>query len=66
MAKVYGTMSVDCRLVKEIEVDDPKDIEQIREKMEEAFLEADIGELKCVDGGLIAVEDESGNFIYEA
>lgn len=58
--KYYVSIAVDGRVYCEVEARDP---EEAKEKAEEAFFEADLGELECIDTAFVNCEDEDGNLI---
>ena len=60
--KYYITYKIEARYVAEVEADNLK---QAMKKAESEYLDADFGEAEDIDGEMIAVEDEKGNFVYE-
>lgn len=46
----------------EVEADN---LEEARKKAEEAYINADFGQAEDIDGEAVAVEDETGNFVWE-
>ena len=62
MAKYYVKFKVEARYVVEVEADN---IKQAKEEAEYQFFDADFGEAEDIDGEIINVEDEEGNFLFE-
>ena len=60
--KYYITDKIEARYVAEVEADN---LEQAMKKAESEYLDADFGEAEDIDGEMIAVEDEKGNFVWE-
>lgn len=61
--KQYAVYEVTGRYVVEVE---SNSVEDTIKQSEVKFSEADFGEAQDIDGKIIAVEDEEGNYIYEA
>ena len=62
MAKYYVKFKVDARYVVEVDADT---LEEAKEKGEYEFSGADFGEAEDIDGEIIIVENENGDFLYE-
>ena len=62
MPKYYITYKVDARYIAAVEADN---LEEAKEKAEEEFCDADFGETVDIDGEVIIVEDENGNYVWE-
>ena len=60
--RYYITYKIEARYVAEVEADNLK---QAMKKAESEYLDADFGEAGDIDGEMIVVEDEKGNFVYE-
>lgn len=60
--KYYITYKIEARYVAEVEADN---LEQAMKKAESEYLDADFGEAEDIDGEMIAVEDEKGNFVWK-
>ena len=60
--KYYVTYYVDARYVAEVEADN---LEEAKVKAEECYLDADFGVAESIDGEIVIVEDEDGNYVYE-
>ena len=60
--KYYITYKIEGRYVAEVEADNLK---QAMKKAESEYLDADFGEAGDIDGEMIVIEDEKGNFVYE-
>ena len=60
--KYYITYKIEARYVAEVEADNLK---QAMKKAESEYLDADFGEAGDIDGEMIVIEDEKGNFVYE-
>lgn len=60
--KYYVTHKISARYIVGV---DATDIEEARKKAEEEFSEADFGEASDIDGDIIIIEDENGNYVYE-
>ena len=58
----YAVFKVDSRYKVEI---DAKNLEEAKTKAEYEFSGADFGESTDIDGELIIMEDDAGNFLYE-
>lgn len=63
MAKYWVTYKVEARYIAEVEADD---IEEAKKKAESDYIDADFGEAKDIDGEPIIIEDEKGNYVWEA
>lgn len=61
-AKMYVTMKVEGRFVVEVDTDN---IEEAKKLANEAFMEANFGELSDIDAEAIIVENEEGDYIWE-
>ena len=61
--KYFVKMRVDARFIAEVDTDS---IEEAKEKAEKAFSDADFGEASDIDGKVVAIEDNDGNFVYES
>lgn len=59
--KCYVTYRITAKYIAEVEVDDPHNLKQIRQKANEKFSEADFGDAQDIDGTAISIEDEDGN-----
>lgn len=62
MAKYYIKFKVDARYVVEVEANT---LEEAKEKGKSEFSDADFGEAEDIDGEIISVENENGDFLYE-
>ena len=60
--KYYITYKIEARYIAEVEVDN---LEEAMKKAELEYLDANFGEAGDIDGEMIVVEDEKGNFVYE-
>ena len=60
--KYYITYKIEARYIAEVEADN---LEKAMKKAESEYLDADFGEAGDIDGEMIVVEDEKGNFVYE-
>ena len=60
--KYYITYKIEARYIAEVKADN---LEQAMKKAESEYLDADFGEAEDIDGKMIAVEDEKGNFVWE-
>ena len=60
--KYYITYKIEARYMAEVEADN---LEEAMKKAESEYLDADFGEAGDIDGEMIVVEDEKGNFVYE-
>lgn len=60
--KYYVTHRISARYVVEV---DAENIEEAKKEAEIKFSEADFGEAEDIDGTLIVIEDENGNYLYE-
>lgn len=60
--KYYVTYKVEARYIAEVEADSL--FEAMRDA-DAAYIDANFGEAKDIDGEAIIVEDENGNFIWE-
>lgn len=58
----YVTMRIDARLVSKVEA---QNIDEAMRKAEIAYYDADCGELSDVDGEIVIVEDQDGNYVWE-
>lgn len=61
--KYFVTFKVDARYVADVEANSA---EEAKKLAEEAYIDADFGEAKDIDGKPIIVEDENGNYVWEA
>ena len=59
----YVTYRLEARYIAEVEAGSPEDAVQMAE---EKYMDADFGEASEIDGSPIIVEDENGNFVFEA
>lgn len=62
MPKYFVKFKVDARYVAEVETDA---LEEAKKEAEYAFSNADFGEAEDIDGEIVNIEDENGNFVYE-
>ena len=60
--KFYVTFKIDARYVAEVEA---SNVEEAKKKASEAFSDADFGAAEDIDGEVIVVEDENGNYVWE-
>lgn len=60
--KYYITYKIEARYITEVEADN---LEETMKKAESEYLDADFGEAEDIDGEMIVVEDEKGNFVWE-
>ena len=60
--KFYVTYKIEARYVAKVEADN---LEEAIKKAESEYLDADFGVAEDIDGEMIVVEDEKGNFVYE-
>ena len=60
--KYYITYKIEARYIAEVEADN---LEEAMKKAESEYFDADFGEAGDIDGEMIVVEDEKGNFVYE-
>lgn len=60
--KYYVKYKVESRAIFEVEANN---IEEIKKKAEEEFYDADFGVSEDIEGTIISIEDENGNYIYE-
>ena len=58
----YVKFKIDARFVADIEADS---IEEAKQKATIAYQNADFGEAEDIDGEIIIIEDENGNFLEE-
>ena len=63
MAKYWVTYKVEARYIAEVEADD---IEEAKKKAESEYFDADFGVAEDIDGEPIIIEDEAGNYVWEA
>lgn len=63
MAKYWVTYKVEARYIAEVDADD---IEEAKKKAESEYIDADFGEAEDIDGEPIIIEDEKGNYVWEA
>ena len=59
----YVTYRIDARYVVDVVADN---IDEAKRLSESAFTDADFGEAFDIDGEPIIVEDENGDFVWEA
>ena len=60
--KYYVTFKVDARYIAAV---DANNIEEAKEKAAEEFSNADFGEANTIDGDMIIIENENGDYIWE-
>ena len=60
--KYYVTYKIDARYIAEVEAEN---IEEAKKKAEGKFLDADFGEAEDIDGEIIIVEDNNGDYVWE-
>lgn len=60
--KYYVKFKIDARYVAEVEA---SNVEEAKEKASEVFSDADFGAAEDIDGEVIVVEDENGNYVWE-
>lgn len=63
MAKYWVTYKVEARYIAEVEADD---IEEAKKKAESEYIDADFGVAEDIEGEPIIIEDEKGNYVWEA
>ena len=61
--KYYVTYKIDARYVTEVEADN---LEEAMKKAEDKYMDADFGVAEDINGKQIIVEDENGNYAWEA
>ena len=64
--KFYVTMKISARYNVEVTAPEIADSEDIIAEANKAFFDADFGDAEDIDGEAIIIEDEKGNYIYEA
>lgn len=60
--KFYVTHKLEARYVVGVEA---QNLEEAMKKADDKFSDADFGEAQDIDGVIITVEDEQGNYVYE-
>ena len=60
--KYYVTHKLEARYVIDIEAEN---IEEAKRKAADEFADADFGVAEDIDGEVIMVEDENGNYLWE-
>lgn len=60
--KYYVTYRIDARYVAEVEAEN---LEEAKKKAEDDFCDADFGALHDIDGEVIIVENENGDYVWE-
>lgn len=63
MAKYWVTYKVEARYIAEVEAND---IEEAKKKAESEYIDADFGVAEDIEGEPIIIEDEKGNYVWEA
>lgn len=63
MKTYYVTFAIDARYVAEVHAENAK---EAKELAEEEFMDADFGDARDIDANPIIVEDQNGNFVWEA
>lgn len=58
----YVTFKVDARYTAMVDADS---LEEAKREAEYEFQEADLNEMECIDGEIVIVEDEKGDYLYE-
>lgn len=61
--KYYVVHKVEARYRTEVEAEN---LEDAKKKADENFFDADFGDAEDIDGEITMVEDENGNYLYEA
>ena len=59
----YITFKIDARYVAEVEANSA---EEARDMAIDEYIDADFGEARDIDAEPIIVEDENGNYVWEA
>lgn len=59
----FVNMKINGRFIAEIPANS---IDEAKEKAEQAFVDADFGDLTDVDGNIVNIEDENRKFVFEA
>ena len=59
----YVTFKIDARYVAEVEANSA---EEAHDMAIDKYIDADFGEAHDIDAELIIVEDENGNYVWEA
>ena len=60
--KYYVTYRIDARYVAEVEAEN---LEEAKKKAEDDFCDADFGASHNIDGEVIIVENENGDYVWE-
>lgn len=60
--KYYVTYKIDARYIAEVEAEN---LEEAMKKAESEYINADFGQAEDIDGEMIIVEDDNGNFVWE-
>jgi hypothetical protein len=58
----YVTYKIEARYVAAVEAES---LEEARKKAEEMYENTDFGEMECIAGDQIMIEDEDGNYVWE-
>lgn len=65
MKEVWLTMKVDGRITMRAMLPDDYTKEDLEIAAMEKFMEADLGNIECVESEFIIAEDDAGNYVYE-
>ena len=60
--KYYVTHKIEARYIVEVEANN---LEEAMDKAEQMYVDADFGEAEDIEGEMIIIEDEKGNYIWE-
>lgn len=60
--KYYVNYTVEARYIAEVEADS---LEEAMELAQDKFFEANFGEAEDIDGDVIYIEDNDGNYVWE-
>lgn len=64
-SKAYVTFKIDARFTATVDTHPDMSREEIIKKATEEYENADFGPLSDIDGDVIIIEDDDGNWVYE-
>lgn len=60
--KYYVTYRINARYVAEVDADN---LDEAKVKACDKYIDADFGDSSDIDGEIVVIEDENGNYVWE-